>query len=29
VGEADVERALEAVCLAYELDKPARQRKTT
>jgi aspartate kinase len=29
VGEADVERALEAVCLAFELDKPARQRKTT
>ncbi len=27
VGKDDVERALEAVCLAFELDKPARQRK--
>lgn len=26
VSRADVERALEAVCLAFELDKPARQR---
>ena len=27
VGKDEVERALEAVCLAFELDKPARQRK--
>jgi aspartate kinase len=27
VGREDVERALEAVCLAFELDRPARQRK--
>ena len=27
VGRDEVERALEAVCLAFELDKPARQRK--
>ncbi len=27
VGKDQVERALEAVCLAFELDKPARQRK--
>jgi aspartate kinase len=27
VGKEEVERALEAVCLAFELDKPARQRK--
>jgi aspartate kinase len=27
VGRDDVERALEAVCLAFELDRPARQRK--
>lgn len=26
VGRPDVERALEAVCLAFELDRPARQR---
>jgi aspartate kinase len=26
VGRQDVERALEAVCLAFELDRPARQR---
>lgn len=26
VGRSDVERALEAVCLAFELDRPARQR---
>jgi aspartate kinase len=26
VGREDVERALEAVCLAFELDRPARQR---
>ena len=29
VNRTDVERALEAVCLAFELDKPARQRKTS
>jgi len=29
VDESEVERALEAVCLAFELDKPARQRKPT
>ena len=29
VGRQDVERALEAVCLAFELDRPARQRKKT
>jgi aspartate kinase len=28
VDRSEVERALEAVCLAFELDKPARQRKT-
>jgi len=28
VDRNEVERALEAVCLAFELDKPARQRKT-
>ena len=27
VDREDVERALEAVCLAFELDRPARQRK--
>ncbi len=27
VDRDDVERALEAVCLAFELDRPARQRK--
>jgi len=27
VGRQDVERALEAVCVAFELDRPARQRK--
>ncbi|MBM4023861.1 MAG: aspartate kinase [Planctomycetes bacterium] len=27
VGRDEIERALEAVCLAFELDKPARQRK--
>jgi len=27
VGREDVERALEAVCLAFELDRPARQRR--
>ncbi|MCU0916083.1 MAG: ACT domain-containing protein [Planctomycetes bacterium] len=27
VGRDEVERALEAVCLAFELDRPARQRK--
>ena len=27
VDRGEVERALEAVCLAFELDKPARQRK--
>jgi aspartate kinase len=27
VGKDEVEKALEAVCLAFELDKPARQRK--
>jgi aspartate kinase len=27
VGEDQAEKALEAVCLAFELDKPARQRK--
>jgi len=27
VAREDVERALEAVCLAFELDRPARQRK--
>jgi len=26
VGRQDVERALEAVCMAFELDRPARQR---
>ena len=26
VGRQDVERALEAVCLAFDLDRPARQR---
>jgi aspartate kinase len=29
VDRSEVERALEAVCLAFELDKPARQRKPT
>lgn len=29
VDRNDVEKALEAVCLAFELDKPARQRRTT
>jgi aspartate kinase len=29
VDKSEVERALEAVCLAFELDKPARQRKPT
>jgi len=29
VDRSDVEKALEAVCLAFELDKPARQRKAT
>jgi len=28
VDHSEVERALEAVCLAFELDKPARQRRT-
>lgn len=27
VGRDEVERALEAVCVAFELDRPARQRK--
>jgi aspartate kinase len=27
VGHDEVEKALEAVCLVFELDKPARQRK--
>jgi len=29
VNREEVERALETVCLAFELDKPARQRSVT